>query len=112
MGSIQLDMKKTALVVIDMQKGILSLPCAPYQPSDVLVKTVELADAFRANGGFVVLVNVDFHDGGDALSPVTDLPAVGGLLRDGVRPATQAQRAGHHRPVWDCDGHWRRDHRS
>ncbi|MFB5190823.1 hydrolase [Alicyclobacillus fastidiosus] len=76
MGSIQLDMKKTALVVIDMQKGILSLPCAPYQPSDVLVKTVELADAFRANGGFVVLVNVDFHDGGDALSPVTDLPAV------------------------------------
>ncbi|WAH36702.1 hydrolase [Alicyclobacillus dauci] len=74
MAGIELDMEKTALVVIDMQKGILSLPCAPYKATDVLKKTVELANAFRSKGGFVVLVNVDSHDGRDMLQPVTDTP--------------------------------------
>lgn len=72
MSAIELDVTKTALVVIDMQKGIMSLPCAPYTSGEVLEKTVELANAFRAKGGFVVLVNVDFHDGQDALHPITD----------------------------------------
>ncbi|EPZ44152.1 MULTISPECIES: hydrolase [Alicyclobacillus] len=67
-----LDVSKTALVVIDMQKGVLAIPCAPYSTTDVLAKTVSLADAFRERGGFVVLVNVDFHDGRDALHPITD----------------------------------------
>lgn len=75
MAKFELDVKKTALVVIDMQKGVLSLPCAPYHANDVLAKTVELAKAFRAKEGFVVLVNVDSHDGRDMLHPLTDATA-------------------------------------
>jgi len=48
---------KTALIVIDLQKGIVSLPAA--HPMDEVVKQVgALAEAFRAHGLSVVLVNV------------------------------------------------------
>ncbi len=48
---------KTALVVIDLQKGILSFPTA-HPSADVLTKAAALADAFRRRGLPVVLVNV------------------------------------------------------
>jgi len=52
----QLD-SKTALVVIDLQKGIVSLPTA--QPAaEIVARAAELARAFRAKGLPVVLVNV------------------------------------------------------
>jgi nicotinamidase-related amidase len=48
---------KTALVIIDLQKGILSFPMAhPCAP--VLEKAARLAHAFRKKGLPVVLVNV------------------------------------------------------
>jgi nicotinamidase-related amidase len=48
---------KTALVVVDLQKGILSLPTA--HPTDVVAKNAGvLADAFRSRGLPVVLVTV------------------------------------------------------
>jgi nicotinamidase-related amidase len=48
---------KTALVVIDLQKGIVSHPTA--HPADEVVKRAAvLADAFRSHGLPVVLVNV------------------------------------------------------
>lgn len=48
----------TALVVIDLQKGIVGLPTA--HPMDGVVKnSVALIEAFRARGLPVVLVNVD-----------------------------------------------------
>ena len=48
---------KTALVVIDLQNALRSYPTA--QPvGDILAKAGELADAFRAHGLPVVLVNV------------------------------------------------------
>ncbi len=47
----------TALVVIDMQKGIVALPTAhPIAP--VIAHVAELVKAFRARGQPVVLVNV------------------------------------------------------
>ncbi|WP_105131672.1 cysteine hydrolase family protein [Burkholderia sp. BE12] len=47
----------TALVVIDLQKGIVALPTAhPVAP--VISRTRELLDAFRSRGLPVVLVNV------------------------------------------------------
>ena len=49
---------RTALVVIDLQRGVLALPTAPYGSAEVLARTVELADAFRAAGRPVVLVRV------------------------------------------------------
>lgn len=48
---------KTALVIIDLQKGVVSLTGA-HPMEGVVAKSRELADAFRAHGLPVVLVNV------------------------------------------------------
>ncbi|WP_413742483.1 isochorismatase family protein [Sodalis sp. RH15] len=48
----------TALILIDLQKGILSYPTV-HPVADVLRHARELADAFRRHGLPVVLVNVD-----------------------------------------------------
>jgi nicotinamidase-related amidase len=48
----------TALVVIDLQNAVAALPVAPYSAADVIARTGELADAFRAHGLPVVLVRV------------------------------------------------------
>ena len=48
---------KTALVVIDLQKGITSMPLV-HPIGDVVAKARELLDAFRARALPVVLVNV------------------------------------------------------
>ncbi|MEV7399194.1 isochorismatase family protein [Streptomyces sp. NPDC091267] len=48
---------KTALVVVDLQKGIVGLPTA-HPSADVVAQSATLADAFRAKGLPVVLVRV------------------------------------------------------
>ncbi|MGF6771520.1 nicotinamidase-related amidase [Paraburkholderia sp. GAS199] len=48
---------KTALVVIDLQQGIVALPTA-HPTSDVVKRSATLLDAFRSRGLPVVLVNV------------------------------------------------------
>ncbi|QKD02200.1 cysteine hydrolase family protein [Mesorhizobium loti] len=48
---------KTALVVIDLQKGIVSLPSV-HPIGDIVQRASALADAFRGRGLPVVLVNV------------------------------------------------------
>lgn len=67
-----LDSKRTALVVIDLQEGIVALDGAPHGTKDVVARAALLADAFRSQGAFVVLVNVGSKDGGDMLKPLTD----------------------------------------
>jgi nicotinamidase-related amidase len=58
---------KTALVLIDLQHGIVSPPSVPLTGAEVVARGKELADAFRAHGLPVVLVNVSFSpDFGDA----------------------------------------------
>ena len=58
---------KTALVLIDLQHGIVALPAVPRSGAEVVARGRELADAFRAHGLPVVLVNVAFSpDFGDA----------------------------------------------
>jgi nicotinamidase-related amidase len=49
---------KTALIVIDLQKGIVGLPAA-HPMGEVVKNACELADAFRRSGLPVVLVNVE-----------------------------------------------------
>jgi nicotinamidase-related amidase len=49
---------KTALIVVDLQKGIAGLPCA-HPIADIVARSSDLAAAFRAKGLPVVLVNVD-----------------------------------------------------
>lgn len=55
---------KTALVVIDMQKGILTAPTVT--PTDaVLANVVRLVDAFRGKGRPVALVRVGWSESGE-----------------------------------------------
>jgi nicotinamidase-related amidase len=65
----------TALVVIDLQKGVMALPTVPNPPADVLSRTVALADAFRSRRLPVVLVRVSFAaDGSDVVPGRTEAP--------------------------------------
>jgi nicotinamidase-related amidase len=48
---------KTALIVIDLQQGVVGLPCA-HPMETVVANSASLAEAFRADGLPVVLVNV------------------------------------------------------
>ncbi|MFD8568476.1 isochorismatase family protein [Streptomyces sp. NPDC057694] len=64
---------RTALVVVDLQNGVVGIPGAPYATSDVVERNVRLADAFRAAGLPVVLVRVSFAaDGGDVVPGRTE----------------------------------------
>ncbi|GAA1238339.1 MULTISPECIES: hydrolase [Streptomyces] len=59
---------RTALVVIDLQKGIVGAPTTPYTGAEVVARSVELADSFRSHGLPVVLVRVSAAaDGADAV---------------------------------------------
>ncbi|MEU6442120.1 isochorismatase family protein [Streptomyces sp. NPDC047046] len=49
---------RTALIVVDLQKGIAAMPGAPIPSKDVIARSAGLAAAFRAKGLPVVLVNV------------------------------------------------------
>jgi len=66
---------RTALVVIDLQRGIVSFPAAPHAAADVIGNVARIAEAMRARGGQVVLVHVTpSADGRDGLKPITDAP--------------------------------------
>ncbi|WP_458249056.1 hydrolase [Streptomyces sp. MAI_2237] len=75
---------RTALVVIDLQSGIVGAPTQPYTGAEVVTRSARLADAFRAHGLPVVLVRVSFAaDGGDAVPGRTETPRPGGALPEG-----------------------------
>jgi nicotinamidase-related amidase len=72
---ITLDANTTALVLIDLQCGIVARPGGPRSGADVLKTAMGLAERFRAAGAPVVLVNVGpSPDGKDALRPPVDQP--------------------------------------
>lgn len=50
---------RTALVVIDLQKGVVALPTAPHPASPIIERSIELAEAFRRRGLPVAWVNVE-----------------------------------------------------
>lgn len=67
------DPATTALVLIDLQKGIVSRDTAPHTSARVVANAARLADAFRAAGALVVLVRVAFAaDRRDLLNPPRD----------------------------------------
>ncbi len=70
-----LDPATTALVLIDLQKGVVGRPVAPHSGADVLTRSIELADRFRSAGAPVILVNVAWSpDFKDALNLPVDQP--------------------------------------
>ncbi|RKN42318.1 hydrolase [Streptomyces hoynatensis] len=75
---------RTALVLIDLQKGIAAAPTVPHSGSEVVARAVELAGAFRAHGLPVVLVRVSFAaDGSDALPGRTEAAGAAGARPEG-----------------------------
>jgi nicotinamidase-related amidase len=72
---LQLDPRTTALVLIDLQNGVVGRPLAPRPATDVVQVGRELAERFRQAGALVVLVNAAWsRDGGDALRQSVDRP--------------------------------------
>jgi len=71
-----LEPSTTALVVIDLQRGITGMGSEPRPPAEVIARAAQLAAAVRTAGGTVVLVHVmRSADGKDGLRPITDAPA-------------------------------------
>ncbi len=73
MSELNLDPKTTAIVVIDLQKGIVQMPGCPYPAHVVIANSVRLLDAGRAAGAQALLVHVGRSaDGRDALQLPVD----------------------------------------
>jgi len=62
MSELQLNPKKTALVLIDLQNAIVGMNPVPHTAAQVVENSRKLAEAFRAHGGPVVYVRVDLND--------------------------------------------------
>jgi nicotinamidase-related amidase len=81
MASLSLNSRSTALVLIDLQRGIVARQTEPYTSADVVAHAVRLADRFREQGALVVLVRVGFAaDSRDRLSQLADSPNPPGPL--------------------------------
>src|SRR5271170_7827547 len=72
---MHLDPKTSALVLIDLQKGVLAMPVAPHPASAVYDRSMRLARRFRSAGAPVVWVRVSFSQGrADAPRSTVDQP--------------------------------------
>ncbi len=81
MSTSPIDLRHSALVLIDLQRGIVGLPVGPRPGTEVVHNAVRLADRFRGAQAPVVLVRVTFSaDGGDALKPEVDSPNQRGAM--------------------------------
>ncbi len=74
---LKLDPATTALVLIDLQNGIVAMDVHPQPAHEVVARARRLADAFRTAQALVVLVTVgNAPDGQDTLAPRLDTPPV------------------------------------
>ena len=75
---LEIDPKKTALLLIDLQQGIVSRQLAPHSAADVIQRCATLANAVREKGGTAiyvhVLINETFPLPADAPSPRSATP--------------------------------------
>ena len=77
-----IDKARTALVMIDLQKGIVSSPTLPHAADTVIAHAAQLARAFRRKNMPVFLVRVaPSHDGRDRLEPIADKKMQIGISR-------------------------------
>ncbi|EEP97321.1 Uncharacterized isochorismatase family protein yecD [Yersinia aldovae ATCC 35236] len=72
---MKLDAKTTALVLIDLQQGILPFAKAPYSAEQLVTTNAGLAERFRKLGAPVVFVRVGWSDSfAEALKQPVDQP--------------------------------------
>jgi nicotinamidase-related amidase len=81
--SLTFNPEKTALVLIDLQKGVLGLSGKPYDSATVLSNAVRLAEAFRNQNARVVLVHVGTAANG---KDMINVPTDASLGNGGERP--------------------------
>ncbi len=75
---------RTALIVIDLQRGIAGREVEPHSAAHVVSNAAQMADAFRKAELPVVWVRVSFDLGyADALKPLLDSQAPRGPFPDG-----------------------------
>jgi nicotinamidase-related amidase len=79
---LSLDPTTTALIVIDLQRGIVARQAAPHASTEVVERCAKLADAFRGRNALVVLVHVAFSDDRERLKPEADSAPPSGPLPD------------------------------
>jgi nicotinamidase-related amidase len=73
---LELNAKTTALVVIDLQEGILPFAGGPHTADEVVNRAGKLAAKFRASGQPVFLVRVGWSaDYAEALKQPVDAPS-------------------------------------
>jgi nicotinamidase-related amidase len=78
---LALDPRTTALVLIDLQKGVLAMPLAPHGAAQVVQNAARLGLHFDEVGALVALVHVAFSgDAVDRLSQPVDAPPPPGAL--------------------------------
>ncbi|HEY3423048.1 MAG TPA: hydrolase [Methanocellaceae archaeon] len=70
-GELIIDKSKTAIVVIDLQKGIAATPARPYSSQEVIANAAKLVNAFRKNQMPVFLVHVS-PTAETVLRPISD----------------------------------------
>ena len=72
---LKLDPRRTAIVVIDLQKGIIRMPGTPIPTPVVIANSARLLTEGRRVGAQPVLVHVGGSaDGADRLHPASDQP--------------------------------------
>ncbi len=87
--SLTLDPATTALVIIDLQRGIAAMETAPHASRAVIDNAARIAERARTRGGLVVLVRVDPGPNWELFPNVpTDVPRP---VRSGPMPAEFAE---------------------
>lgn len=77
---LELRPKETALVLIDLEHGIVARDTKPYPSKDVVSRCAQLATALREAGGLVVYVHVLMHE---MKPPAADKP----MMKPGTPPS-------------------------
>ena len=73
--TLDLDPQSTALIIIDLQQGILSPEPIPYGRDEIVARSAELGRAVAEAGGTLVLTTTDFAPGyADAPRGKADAP--------------------------------------
>jgi nicotinamidase-related amidase len=83
MDDLQIDKASSALVLVDLQHGMVGLPLAPYSGQAVVGNCVLMAQEMRTRGGTVVYVRV-------LVNELLALPADAPLHAPGAPPAPPA----------------------
>lgn len=68
-----IDFNKTALVLIDLQEGIVGMDYHPYSADTVIENANKLIDTFRKNNGLIAFVHVDHKGTEHDIKPDTQM---------------------------------------